>query len=160
MKISALCMWKGTKSTDSSAELSGILTPFNLVKMCRSCRGLCCCRVDEWAVHTEDIVRIRTGRLLLFLIFLLARPEPYPGAFIPISANYLPAVSSQNSMHFYRKSMRHIPEISLQRRALILNKGNKFSELILWKTSLLFLKTAKIQHLAFQKFCQVNLSWI
>ena len=100
-------------------------------------------------------MRMRTGWPLLFLLFLLVRPEPYSGTFIPKSTACLPTrmkdptVSAQNSMHFYRKSVRHIPEISLHRRTLILNDVNNLSELIVRKTSLLFLKTAKIQHFAF-----------
>jgi len=75
---------------DSSPDLSGILTPCSLVEMCRSFREICCCRVDDWAVQTEDVMHTRTGWLLLFLLFLVARPELYPGPFIPISATYLP----------------------------------------------------------------------
>ena len=74
---------------DVSSDLSGILTPCSLVKMCWSFRGICFCGVDEWTANTVKVVRIRAGWLLLFLLFLLARPEPYAVAFIPISATYL-----------------------------------------------------------------------
>lgn len=78
--------------------------------------------------HTHRGRRAYMNRLAALISpSLLAGPDPYPGQFILISATYLPArmkepaVSFQNLMYFYRKSVRHIPEIRLHRRALIFN---------------------------------------